>query len=88
MSRELGEPPSEITPDSVCVAPKGGVKNGSPAIVIGLLIVKFAVSRNDSVVPAAIANMPVPNALLLPATSVPFETVVPPAYVLADVSIN
>ena len=58
--------------------PPGGVKIGSPEIVIGLAMVKLPVLENDSVVPAAIATVPEPNAVLLPAISVPAVTVVLP----------
>jgi len=78
MSTTPGVPPSEMMPERVCVVPAGGLKNGSPEIVMLLAMVKLPVPRNDSVVPAASDTFPVPSALLLPTTSVPPPTVVPP----------
>lgn len=74
-----GVPPSLIMPEMVCVVPAGVVKVGSPLIVMWLAMLKLPVLANDSVVPAAIASVPVPSALLLPTASVPPESVVPPA---------
>ena len=78
MSSVPGELPSAIGPDRVCVVPAGGVKNGSPAKVIGFAIVKLPLLRNDSVVPSAIASVPLPRALLSPTAMVPAVSDVPP----------
>jgi hypothetical protein len=75
-----GAPPVafEITPVIVCVVPVGGEKVGSPLMLMLLPTVKLPALENDSVVPAAIDRLPDPSALLLPMTSVPDVSAVPP----------
>ncbi len=66
-----GDVPSEITPESACIVPEGGVKLGSPVSTISLPTLKLLPATHDNVVPAAIDMLvPVPRTPLLPIVSV------------------
>jgi hypothetical protein len=76
--KDPGELPSEMTPEIVCTVPEGDQKFVLPEIWIAFATVKLVPPANESVLPAAIDSVPLPSAELLPMTSVPEVSVVPP----------